>query len=204
MPRDKTESHNRIIDAARKEFLEYGFADASLRRIAAGAGIQVSGLYKHFSSKEEMFASLVDPAIEGLMERYRQIESSYFAGIEQRDPGDQWTDQREMVQLMEYIYDHQDAFRLIICNSRGTRYAEFTHELAVLEEEVTLRYMQELKKGGHPVREVDEREFHLLVTASLEAVFQAVIHDFDKKEAMHYAETLEQFYLPAWKALFGL
>lgn len=34
MPRDKTQSHNRIVEAAKKEFLEYGFTDASLRRIA--------------------------------------------------------------------------------------------------------------------------------------------------------------------------
>ena len=39
MPRDKTRSHERIIEAAKKEFLEYGYADASLRRIAANAGI---------------------------------------------------------------------------------------------------------------------------------------------------------------------
>ena len=49
MPRDKTESHKRIIEAAKKEFLEYGYGDASLRRIAADAGKQVGGLYKHFA-----------------------------------------------------------------------------------------------------------------------------------------------------------
>ena len=59
MPRDKSQSHARIVEAAKKEFLQYGFAEASLRRIAAEAGIQVSGLYKHFANKEEMFASLV-------------------------------------------------------------------------------------------------------------------------------------------------
>lgn len=30
MPRDKTESHNKIIDAARKEFMEYGYEKASM------------------------------------------------------------------------------------------------------------------------------------------------------------------------------
>jgi hypothetical protein len=28
--------------------------------------------------------------------------------------------------------------------------------------------------------------------------------DFSKKEALHYAQTLEKFYIPAWKALFGI
>ena len=204
MPRDKTQSHNRITEAAKREFLEYGFTDASLRRIAANAGIQVGGLYKHFASKEEMFASLVDPIIEGLMEFSREIESDYFDELDNLNPDHVWEKQREPIRIMSYIYDHIDEFRLIICRSQGTRYENFTHDMAKQEEKVTFRYIQELKKRGVPVKDVDEREFHLLVTASVEAIFQAVIHNFTREEAMHYAETLERFYYPAWKALFGI
>ena len=59
-------------------------------------------------------------------------------------------------------------------------------------------------KKGIRVSKVEKKELHLLVTAYIEAVIQAVIHDFSRKEAMHYAKTLEKFYLPAWKALFGI
>ena len=51
---------------------------------------------------------------------------------------------------------------------------------------------------------MDAKELHLLVTSYIEAVFQPVVHDFSKKEALHYAQTLEKFYIPAWKALFGI
>ena len=204
MPRDKTQSHERIIEAAKKEFLEYGFTDASLRRIAAKAGIQVGGLYKHFGSKEEMFASLVDPTIEGLMECFHGIETDYFEEIGKVETGSIWEDKTETVRFMEYIYAHFDEFKLIVCRSQGTKYENFTHDIAKLEEEVTIRYMNALKKSGIAVNDVDEKEFHLLVTASVEAILQTVIHDFTKDEAIHYAHTLELFYLPAWKALFGL
>ena len=204
MPRDKTQSHERIIEAAKKEFMEYGFTDASLRRIANEAGIQVGGLYKHFASKEEMFASLVDPVIDGLMECYHNIETDYFDEIGKVAAESMWEDQMETVQFMEYIYDHFDGFKLIICKSRGTKYESFTHDIAKIEEEVTVRYMNALKKSGIAVNDVDKNEFHLLVTASVEAIFQVVVHDFTREEAMHYAKTLEKFYLPAWKALFGL
>ncbi|MBR1812122.1 MAG: TetR family transcriptional regulator [Clostridia bacterium] len=39
MPTDKTESRNRILPAARQEFLKKGFQDASTRAIVARAGI---------------------------------------------------------------------------------------------------------------------------------------------------------------------
>ena len=54
MIRDKTLHHGNIIVAAMAEFLEYGFKDASMRRIASAAGMSVSGLYKHFPSKETL------------------------------------------------------------------------------------------------------------------------------------------------------
>lgn len=204
MPRDKTENHEKIIAAAFKEFLEYGFQDASMRRIAATCDMSPAGLYKHFPSKEDMFAALVDPALEGLMTLYRDIEVDYSEEIKSVEQDELWKDQSETTRAMKYIYEHFDEFKLIICRSQGTRYENFTHDLAELEEKVTFRYMKELEKNGIKVNKVSKKEFHLLVTANIEAMFQVVVHDFDKKEAMHYAQTLEKFYMPAWKALFGL
>ena len=65
MARDKSAHHEKIIAAAREEFMTYGFTDASMRRIAAAAGMSVAGLYKHFTSKEEMFAALVNLPARG-------------------------------------------------------------------------------------------------------------------------------------------
>ncbi|MBE6015955.1 MAG: helix-turn-helix transcriptional regulator [Lachnospiraceae bacterium] len=204
MPRNKTQTHERIIEAAREEFLEYGFADASLRRIAAKAGIQVSGLYKHFSNKEEMFAALVDPTIEGFMKLYSTIEEEFNDELKELSGSPDWGSMSETVRAMTYIYSHLDAFKLIVSKSKGSKYEEFIHNLAILEEKATLAYMEELKKKGFKVKDINDKEFHLLVTANAEAIFQAVIHDFTKEEAMHYAKTLEEFYYTAWKAVFGI
>lgn len=204
MPRDKTENHEKIVAAAFKEFLDYGFQEASMRRIASACGMSASGLYKHFSSKEDMFAALVDPAIDGLMSLHHEIESDYFEELGTKDSGSLWVDLGETVSTMAYIYEHFDEFKLIVCKSQGTKYEGFTHNIAEFEENSTIRYMKAIREKGIASNEVDKKELHLLVTANVEAVFQAVIHDFSRKEAMHYAETLEKFYLPAWKALFGL
>ena len=76
MARDKAGHHEQIMAAAWQEFLTYGFADASMRRIAAAAGMSAAGLYKHFPGKEEMFSALVEPAFQGLMALYRQEETA--------------------------------------------------------------------------------------------------------------------------------
>ena len=54
MPRDGTETYEKILPAAKEEFLEKGFEQASMREIASRAGISAAGIYRHFKDKEEI------------------------------------------------------------------------------------------------------------------------------------------------------
>jgi AcrR family transcriptional regulator len=203
MARDKNGHHEVIIEAARREFLTYGFADASMRRIADAAGMSASGLYKHFPSKEEMFSALVEPACQGLMAMYRQEETLEREALQDGRLTEKWESGGEAKLAMTYIYEHPDAFRLLICKSRGTRYESFLHDLAIEEEKTTMALMNMLKAQGIQINEVDPKEFHLLVTANVNALFQAVEHGFTREEAMRYANTLDRFFTKGWQELFG-
>ena len=202
MPIDKTANHEKIIAAAKKEFLKYGFTDASMRRIAASAGMSASGLYKHFTSKEEMFSALVEPAYQGLLAVFRQEAGDQEQCIGTGDLS-VWETGQDAKLAVAYIYDHLDAFRLIICKAQGTKYESFLHDLAVLEEETTLSFMEMLKKQGAAINNFNERELHLLTTSNVNAVFQTIEHDFTRDEAMHYADTLDRFFSKGWKEFFG-
>ena len=202
MARDKAGHHEQIMAAAWQEFLTYGFTDASMRRIASSAGMSVSGLYKHFTGKEEMFSALVEPACQGLINMYHLEADDQEQFVEAGDLSTLEAGQDAKLAIA-YIYDHLDAFRLIICKSRGTKYENFLHDLAVLEEEMTLSFMENLKKQGVTINDFSERELHLLTTANVNAVFQTVEHDFSREEAMHYADTLDRFFSKAWKEFFG-
>jgi AcrR family transcriptional regulator len=203
MVRDKAGHHELIIAAARDEFMTYGFADASMRRIASAAGMSAAGLYKHFPGKEDMFAALVEPACQGLMALYRQEETAERSALQNGTLTEKWENGGEAKLAMTYIYDHLDAFRLLICKSRGTRYESFLHDLAVEEEKTTVTMMDMLKAQGIKINSVREEELHLLVTANVNAVFQAVEHGFSREEAMHYADTLDAFFSSGWQTLFG-
>ena len=202
MTRDKALHHESIIEAATAEFLEYGFTDASMRRIASAAGMSASGLYKHFAGKEEMFAALVEPAYQGLMDLFRREADDQRRSVGNGDLS-RWENGRDAKLAMAYIYDHLDAFRLLVCKSQGTKYEGFLHELAVLEEETTLSFMEMLKQQGMKLSAFRMKELHLLTTANINAVFQTVEHAFTREEAMHYADTLDRFFSKAWEEFFG-
>ena len=203
MTRDKAGHHEQILEAARQEFLTCGFAEASMRRIAASAGMSAAGLYKHFPSKEEMFAALVEPAFQGLMSLYRHEEAAELEALKSGLLTEKWEKGGEARLAMTYIYDHLGAFRLLICKAQGTRYESFLHDLATEEEKTTMNMMALLRAQGKPIREVDPKEFHLLVSANVNAVFQAVEHDFTREEALRYADTLDRFFSRGWQEFFG-
>lgn len=204
MPRDKTASHEKIVAAAFAEFLKYGFKDASMRRIAAACNMSASGLYKHFPGKEDMFAALVEPV-------YNDLVNHFFASMEEDNQTkpltsyeDIWNNTGENEMAIRYIYEHLDAFKLLVCHSQGTRYENFIHDLTTLEETHTLRYMDHLKELGIPFRMIPKKEFELFVNSNLTALFQVVAFDFTQEEALSYAKHMDQFYVYGWKKLLSM
>ena len=204
MARDKEGHHEVIMAEALKEFKTYGFKDASIRRIAQNSGMSASGLYKHFESKEEMFAALVEPAYSGFMKMYYAMEEEFFDGAEAFDKDSTWSENHDSRMTLEYVYDNYDAFYLIVKCSEGTKYENFLHDIAVQEEKTLRAYLEKLKVLGKEIKEIDWDEAHLLITANTNATFQAIEHGFDREKAMHYADTLDAFFLSGWREFFGL
>lgn len=204
MPKDKSDSHVKIIAAAKKEFLEMGFEKASMRSIAGTAGLTSAGLYRHFSDKEDMFSSLVAPVLEELEKVYGELRRSNYESLEKNSLDEMWAEGGEIVRFLDLIYDHFDEFKLLLCCSAGTRYENFAHDFVMLEQRETLAFMEAAKKRGIPVKEIREEELHLLLSAYITAVFEVVVHDFSREDAVHYVTTLQQFFYPGWRAVLGL
>ena len=69
MKEKSTTTLEKIQEAAMTEFLDKGFLGASLRQIVKNAGVTTGAFYGYFSSKEALFASIVEPHAQALMGR---------------------------------------------------------------------------------------------------------------------------------------
>lgn len=56
------EKQDRIVEAALKEFAEYGYENGSTNRIVKDCGISKGSLFKYFDNKEELYFYLIDTA----------------------------------------------------------------------------------------------------------------------------------------------
>jgi TetR/AcrR family transcriptional repressor of nem operon len=58
-PEHKHGIRQKILDSARRQFNRRGFSEVTLEDVMAGAGLSHGGFYRHFGSKEELYAEAV-------------------------------------------------------------------------------------------------------------------------------------------------
>lgn len=198
MPRDKTATNAKIIACMREEFLTCGYDKASLNRISAKVGITTAGLYKHFSSKEDMFGYLVNDAIAAL--EHVKSESISEMMLTAYDP---FCDEVSS-ELIELIYEHFEGWKLLVCCSGGSKFERFEEDLIDSETETNRQYAEILRRGGRNVKQLTEMEWHILSTEYIHLVLEIVRHDMTKDEAYRHMSFVRTLLYPGWKEIFGL
>ena len=68
---------DKILDAARAVFLEEGYAGLRLRRVAEIAGISLGNLTYYFSSKADLFESMIDLVLSEYARRNEELSQQF-------------------------------------------------------------------------------------------------------------------------------
>lgn len=193
-----------IHAAAREEFLEKGFKSASLRNIVKMAGVTTGAFYGYFSSKEALFASIVEPHAAAVMGKFMTAQTNFAEMPEEEQPEHMGKESADCVSWMiEYMYNHYEDFKILICCSEGTSYESFIHSMVEVEVEYTLRYVEVLKKLGNEVSELDRDLCHMIASGMFEGVFEVIRHDMPKERAKVFVARLCEFYTAGWMKIMG-
>ena len=201
MPRDKSASHIKIMAAAKAEFLEMGYENASMRSIGNRCQMTAAGIYRHCKDKEDLFYQLVSPAKERLGE---WAEAHMIRYEEPVRKGEHVIWQDSNIDMMrQIIYPNMEDYHLLIAKSKGTKYENYLHDMTETSQWKMLSYFGELRDAGYKVPSVKPAELHLLLTAYITALFEPVVHNYAYEEALSALDTIEKFFLPGWKQLMG-
>ena len=193
-----------IQEAALMEFLEKGFQGASLRQIVKNAGVTTGAFYGYFSSKEALFASIVEPHAAALMGRFMEAQTSFSELPEQEQPEHMGLESSQCVNWMvDYICDHREPVKLLLTRSEGTSYEHFVHNMVEVEVEYTLQYMEVLRRLGKDIPELDKSLCHIIASGMMSGIFEIVIHDMPREQALRDVDQLRDFYTAGWLKLMG-
>ena len=194
----------RIQQAALAEFLDKGFQGASLRQIVKSAGVTTGAFYGYFSSKEALFASIVEPHAAAIMGRFMEAQTSFAELPEAEQPSHMGVESSACVDWMvDYMYQHLEPVKLLLCCAEGTSYEHFIHNMVEVEVEYTEHYIRVLRNLGRDVPALDHQLCHIIASGMFNALFEVVVHEMPYDRARQYIRQLREFYTAGWYKLMG-
>lgn len=101
----KDERRNQILDSAMKIFTEKGYANSTTLEIAKAAGISEVTLFRHFSSKKEIFLEGIEPILFGSLKK--ALDNSNGRILEEKLL-------YMLTERISYISEHREIIKLIL------------------------------------------------------------------------------------------
>ena len=204
MEEKSSDTLEKIQQAALEEFSEKGFLGASLRQIVKNAGVTTGAFYGYFSSKEALFASLVEPHAAALMGRFMEAQTCFAELPEEEQPAHMGESSGRYVEWMvDYICQHREPVKLLLCRAEGTSYEHFVHNMVEVEVESTLRYMEVLRRLGKDIPQLNRSLCHIIASGMFNGLFEIVIHDMPREQAHRDVTQFRTFYTAGWLELMG-
>lgn len=199
------DTEKNILNTARKHFLKDGFSGASLRNIVKDAGLTTGAFYKYYPTKEALFDALTDPYIEHIYQIYdRVVEDFEKLSAKEQTSNMSDTSGDGMDQMIGYIYEHYDNFRLLLkCGDSG-KFETFIHNMVDREMRSSLEYVKKMKEDGIEIPIVGESLMHMIYTGFFSSIFQIIEHDIDKETAKRNVHKLREFNTGGWERLWNV
>lgn len=205
MSNEESTTLKNILSAGKAEFLEKDFNSASLRNIVKTAGVTTGAFYGYFSGKEALFAALVEEHAKAIMNIFMSAQESFGELSDEEKINHIGVESRTSLnEIVDYIYEHFDEFKLIICKSEGTSYENFIHNMVEIEVEETYQFIDALRSQGKHVPNIEKAVCHMIVSGMFSDIFELIEHDMKKENAKKYVSEFQDFYIAGWSKILGL
>ncbi len=193
---------DKLLECAKAEFLEMGFQEASLRVIAAKADTSTGAIYTRFQDKEGLFHALVDDTANCLLDWFEKGQRAFANQPSATQKEDVFTYKPELwEELVNYIYDHWDAFRLLVRCADNSCYDEMLNRMIDIEVNYTYKFLKSTGNKALADGALTPMLVHMLSSAFYSGLFETVRHQMPKEDAMSYVRQLRRFFVCGWADL---
>lgn len=196
-----TATKEKLLQSAKKEFLERGYMKASLRTICRNAGVTTGALYFFFQNKEDLLRCLVDPLLHGLMaiiDSHFSSELSMETIVVSAAPDSD--DIRTAKEIVRFLYRHYDEFLILLTKSQGSVYEDIVGQYADMAEEHYLRLV-EIAVQTYGVKKPSRYMLHWMSHLQINAFVHLLIHEPDEKKALAEIEQIVIFLISGWNGM---
>lgn len=186
-----------------KEFKRNGFEKSSLNVICKNAGITTGALYKRFSTKEDLFNSLVEKPANRLKEFLDKEHSAYKKLPKEEQINCVFRNWENEDGFIGLIYEYKEEFLMILNLSGGTKYEFYFDEISKIITDATMQFIRTNNKS-----DVDEfilyELVHILVSSYIKGILVPLSQNMNLNEANIYIQHVKKFFYAGWKDLLRI
>ncbi len=190
-----------IIESARKEFLEKGFRNTSLRSIAKNANVSLSNIYNYFSDKDAIFLFIFKDILDNIDEWKKSVESLDC----QHDQHDEQDHIKMLKEPMMYVDQNKEMFKLLFFNAEGS-------SLFGIQDRLIQWFAMLMEKEcadlciKHNVSLVKPSEFflHLLGSMWIHLIEDSLLKDLSPDHIKLHSEELMRFLYHGYLGYLGI
>jgi AcrR family transcriptional regulator len=193
----------RLLESARKEFMEHGFLKAELKTICDNAGVTTGAVYKRYKGKEELFCAVVKDTADTLDDFVSLRTQLEFSSMTDKEVRETWImNERFMLDLFRMLWKIRSDFVLLLEKSAGTAYENYGHDFALRMTKAYMQYYLEAKKRGLAQADISREEMHVLCTSFWTAIYEPFVHKMTWKEIEAHCKVMCRFY--DWTRAFDM
>ena len=173
----------KLLESAKKEFLERGFELASLKDICDRAKVTTGALYNRYKGKEELFAKVVEETVLSIEDARSKHSSIDLEAASDEDLKKMWKMNKESLYWWFELFEkHKDGVTMLIRCSAGTRYANFKHDFVEVVTETSYEIYEEMKRRKLTNKNISKKIMHTVHSAYFEMVYEPYVHGFSWEE----------------------
>ena len=196
----KEDIKENIICSARREFLDHGYAEASLRVIAEKAGLTKGAIYSYFESKDALFCELVAPALRFIENEFQYDKS---CDITRENASELFeSNVQGFRKHTQAVLDNYESFKLLLFCAAGSSLQDY-------KERIIQRYAQNFcARLSHFTQKKNSKGFisemfvHTLAATYISFLEELVLHEPNRTEADDYAVQMAIFVCSGIDKLF--
>lgn len=192
------EKRKKLIEAAKKEFLEKGYNKASLRKICSDAGVTTGALYFFFENKEDLYSSIVNPPLMELkkmvIEHFKE-DQAFLSNMDSLDLGNlDHSDIADM--LVDHVYKNYDSFILLLSGSKEDALENGIDEFVEILEQSTIAMV-----SGSKFYTYDPFMTHWMAHTTVDSMVHVIKHEKDVNVAKKRIQSIMNYLVIGWVKL---
>lgn len=190
----KNEIKEKIIEAAKKEFLEKGFEKASIRTIASRAGLTKGSIYTYFESKDALFSSIVEPALNEILHMLDVSYANPYKDVRFEDLYKLEYSVADLKRHVVIIQGFRESMQLLFFASAGSLLEGYKESIIQAYEKSTRAFYEVVGQvNPHLNTEVSELFIHTCALLYMGLLEEILIHEPNEPTLIQFIHEMATF-----------